>query len=300
MFLPRSYSRNLLKLKRVLWLAPILSVSLAVGLLFFMIAHSGQAQTAIPSTPQTAPSTAQALTAAQIAQFAALDANLVPLMDPPMDPSVDPPGHFHAVSPHLFDPGDTDSVQAKWLKGIGCGNTAATHGTSYQDSVCMAGDPNDEENDGLLLAKTGPTPQNSSGFAELHNVNGITLTELGYDIRLLDYPMSVSGSHCGAGAPRFDVFTTDGLFFVGCRSPFADSFASGVANTGDAWTRLRWGVAGTVLGVMAGGTGSPAPITGTVQRIFIVFDEGSDTGPDFFGAAVLDNIDVNGQLVGKE
>jgi hypothetical protein len=32
----------------------------------------------------------------------------------------------------------------------------------------------------------------------------------------------------------------------------------------------------------------------------IVFDEGQDTGgPDFFGLAVLDNIDVNGVLVGK-
>jgi hypothetical protein len=44
--------------------------------------------------------------------------------------------------------------------------------------------------------------------------------------------------------------------------------------------------------------GGPCPITGTVTRIEIVFDEGQDTGPDFFGAAILDNIDVNGMLVG--
>src|SRR5437899_2085794 len=31
----------------------------------------------------------------------------------------------------------------------------------------------------------------------------------------------------------------------------------------------------------------------------IVFDEGYDTAPDNFGMAVLDNIDVNGVLVGK-
>ena len=30
-----------------------------------------------------------------------------------------------------------------------------------------------------------------------------------------------------------------------------------------------------------------------------MFDEGTDTGPDFFGAAILDNIDVNGTLVGQ-
>ena len=44
------------------------------------------------------------------------------------------------------------------------------------------------------------------------------------------------------------------------------------------------------------------PITGTVQRIVIVFDEGTDAsgGPDQFGAAILDNIDVNGTLLGHE
>jgi hypothetical protein len=37
----------------------------------------------------------------------------------------------------------------------------------------------------------------------------------------------------------------------------------------------------------------------TVKSIEIVFDEGQDTGPDNFGIAVLDNIDVNGVLVGR-
>ena len=36
-----------------------------------------------------------------------------------------------------------------------------------------------------------------------------------------------------------------------------------------------------------------------MKRISIVFDEGQDTGPDFFGLAVLDNIDVNATLVGR-
>ena len=36
-----------------------------------------------------------------------------------------------------------------------------------------------------------------------------------------------------------------------------------------------------------------------VDTIFIVFDEGTDTGPDNFGAAILDHIDVNGTLVGR-
>jgi len=38
---------------------------------------------------------------------------------------------------------------------------------------------------------------------------------------------------------------------------------------------------------------------GSVPSLTIVFDEGTDTGPDFFGAAILDDIDVNGTLVGQ-
>jgi hypothetical protein len=242
---------------------------------------------------------------------------MVPLMDPPQSSSVDPPGDFHGVSAHRYDPADTDTAQAKWEDGTGCLNATATHNTSnpngsYTDSVCAtAYDPKDEENDGLLLEKGGPTPTNSAGFAELKNVKGITtLSELGYDIRTLGpYPVSNS-SHCGAGAPRFDVYTTDGTyFFVGCRSPLADTFTSGAAGSGDAWTRLRWGTgsAGSVMGfcfasaptVACPVNGALVPITGTLQRIFVVFDEGTDIAPDYFGAAFLDNIDVNGQLVGR-
>ena len=36
-----------------------------------------------------------------------------------------------------------------------------------------------------------------------------------------------------------------------------------------------------------------------MKSITIVFDEGQDTAPDNFGLAVLDNIDVNGTLVGN-
>jgi hypothetical protein len=44
----------------------------------------------------------------------------------------------------------------------------------------------------------------------------------------------------------------------------------------------------------------PCNISGSIaESISIVFDEGQDTGPDFFGLAVLDNIDVSGSLVGR-
>jgi hypothetical protein len=142
----------------------------------------------------------------------------------------------------------------------------------------------------LLLVKTGPTNNFAAATAELTNVKGITLTELGYDIRKSGANTnSPLGSHCGAGAPRFDVVTTDStVHFVGCNSPMTPTQTA----SGD-WIRLRWGTAELAAAF------PPIMATDVVQRIVIVFDEGTDTGPDFFGAAILDNIDVNGTLVGQ-
>jgi hypothetical protein len=60
------------------------------------------------------------------------------------------------------------------------------------------------------------------------------------------------------------------------------------------WIRLRWGAA-----ELAGAFPPITPLD-TVSSITIIFDEGQDTGgPDNFGLAVLDNIDVNGTLTGQ-
>jgi hypothetical protein len=63
---------------------------------------------------------------------------------------------------------------------------------------------------------------------------------------------------------------------------------------------MRWGngSAGSVQGYNAS-TGALESITGEVNFIEIVMDEGQDTGPDNFGLSVLDNIDINGALVGR-
>jgi len=55
----------------------------------------------------------------------------------------------------------------------------------------------DNKNEGLLLAKTGPTNNNASAGATINGVRGDVLTEVGFDIR--------NGTHCGAGAPRFNI-----------------------------------------------------------------------------------------------
>jgi len=208
-------------------------------------------------------------------------------------------GKFQVI-PRVFDPADTDLVQSTWLGGIGCPTLAnvadypATKPTNtYADPGCPTGDPKDKENQGLLLVKTGPTQNNAAAVAEIKGLpRNLKLTELGYDIRKPDNTADPRGSHCGAGAPRFNVTTSDGVtHFVACNSP------PPIQNAGPTmdWLRLRWD---TPL-LLA----SFPPITSmmTVKSIEIVFDEGQDAGgaPDQFGAAILDNIDVNGVLVGR-
>jgi hypothetical protein len=205
---------------------------------------------------------------------------------------VDDPDPIKVV-PFEFDPFKTYLVRARWLRGTGCPTGATVNNgsmaTSFTDAACMSGDPKDGKNEGLLLVKTGPTPNYASAGAEVKGVNGITLTELGYDIR--------TGSHCGGGAPRFNVVTTDGtLHFLACNSPPA------VVDAGSpGWKRLRW-----TADLLTGCVPAFPAICSPVKSISIVFDEGQDTpsagppGPETgSGLAVLDNIDVNGKLVGQ-
>src|SRR3989442_1268152 len=132
------------------------------------------------------------------------------------------------VIPFEFDPFGTYLVRARWLRGIGCPTDAhvndGTTGSDYSDPACLTGDPRDDMNKGLLLVKTGPTANFAAAGAELKNLEGIELVELGYDIRKPGLSANdPRGSHCGAGAPRFNVETTDGLWFIGCNSPPAVS-----------------------------------------------------------------------------
>src|SRR6266550_5387310 len=114
-----------------------------------------------------------------------LNINLLNLLPPPT--TTDPPGNFHHVQPADFDPGKTYLVQATWLSGIGCPTNAFTLDFTtgmtapFTDAACPTGD-SDRRNEGLLLVKTGPTNNFAAAVAELTNVKGITLSELGYDI----------------------------------------------------------------------------------------------------------------------
>src|SRR4051794_10182446 len=110
----------------------------------------------------------------------------------------------YEVNPVVFDPAGTNMISATWQTGLGCvtgGKTAAYNmagtaivTTPYTDGACPTGDSKDSKNEGLLLAKTGPTPNVAAAAATINNVKGSVLTELGWDVR--------KGTHCGAGAPR--------------------------------------------------------------------------------------------------
>ncbi len=215
--------------------------------------------------------------------------------------AVPPPPFNFGVHPFEFDPAQTKLVSAQWVNGAGC-PTGATGfiddpltlfvfdpiPTPVTDPACLTGDAQDNNNKGLVLFKTGPTANVAASGAFLtFNQQAFTLTEMGYDTR--------SGSHCGAGAPRFNVRTSDGvLHFVGCNTGTVISSSLG-------WKRLQWTAASLAISGVGQTAFPPILATDVVLSISIIFDEGQDAsgGPDSSGMAVLDNINVNGVRVGK-
>lgn len=172
--------------------------------------------------------------------------------------------HTIAVIPFEYDPGHTETVEATWAPGQG-DNTGGT-------------------NEALLLTKLTTTATNAASGATITHVEGMHLTEIGWDVR--------DNGHCGAGAPRFNVVTSDNVtHFIGCVSPApVTSTPVGPDANGFTWHRNRYDPATAFPPILP---------TDTVKSIAIVFDEGVDTGPDFKGWTFLDNIDINGTLISQ-
>jgi hypothetical protein len=180
-------------------------------------------------------------------------------------------------------PAGSNIVTAKWLDGMGLPDNGGQNvGSNPQDN------PNKKDKHrGLLLSKNGTTPDCSSAGARIKGVEGMTVTPtfaIGFDYR--------NGGHCGAGAPRFDIDTNMGFFFVGC----ANAPQSPAPQDPLQWTRTR-----SVL-TSCGSECFPGliPNGAKIKSINIVFDEGTDTpnnDTQGIGLAVVDNIFINGQFI---
>jgi hypothetical protein len=166
--------------------------------------------------------------------------------------------HWFRVVPRVFDPGHTGAVISRWVSFGGRSDPA------------------------LVMSKLLPTAADAAAVADVEGVAGITLAELGYDV--------FRGGHCGAGAPRFDVTTSDGsVYFFGCaygvHAPAPDKPAT--------FTRVRFGD-GDAFPQFAGDPPWPGFGRARIASIDIAFDEGIDDGSGF---TAIDDIDINGELV---
>ena len=172
-----------------------------------------------------------------------------------------------------FDPTKTNHVAAAWVKGLG---------------ETDASGPN---NFGVLVSKSTETAANASSGVVITGAEGIVLSDpsvLGFDIR--------DGSHCGAGAPRFNVVTMDGvLHFLGCQAATTVTTSDGGPAVEPGWTRKKLTPSDLNQAYPAIPTGGISA-SNTVSSIAIVFDEGTDQGVGF---AILDNININGVFLGR-
>jgi len=206
-----------------------------------------------------------------------------------------------------FVEGDPTLVAAEWRQGVGCPTTLSAPFACFASS-----DPQDNLNSGLLLVKTGPTsldpavdlsgyPNSVSGDlsplagVDLQGVAGgsvADLTELGFDLRKpgSNSFFNVAGSQCGLRAPRFNVVTQGAAGVTTHRFYCVDGIIP-FDGTNQGWVRLRW---------LPEQADPPMDVADTIVSMRVLLDEGQDVVPDeFFGVAILDNIDVNGILVGS-
>jgi hypothetical protein len=166
------------------------------------------------------------------------------------------------ASPYAYDPAGTNSVAASWIDATG----ASSSGQS------------DPRVQGLLLSKTSAASNQAQAVVVIRNAEGITLTELGYDIR--------NGGQCTTKSPRIVVVTSDDVVHkIGCSAGIAQpSPATG-------WKRLRFDPSNPAQTAPAITPGSK------VKSIHIVLDDGPETGASM---VVLDNLNINGTFIGQQ
>jgi len=172
---------------------------------------------------------------------------------------------WHAV-PFVNDTTSSRDLAAVWVSWLG-----EPIGTSSGNG-----------NPGLVLSKNATAPSGAQAGALIRNIQA-SLTELGYDYR--------AGGQCTATSPRFAVVTTLGVTHtVGGCSKGTTSAAPDVG-----WNRVRFDLTDPTI------QSSPSLVPGDViSSITLIMDvAASADATSAGGLVVIDNIDVNGTLVGK-
>lgn len=164
------------------------------------------------------------------------------------------------TKPFVVDPDDTDLVASAWVTHTGLpGAGKSDHALYFQKDDLTAG-----------------TGYAAAQIKHFKNRPTTDLTELGFEYK--------NGGHCTALSPRF-VVRVDGVdHSLGCSTGLASPSLVDPIN----WTNVRFGSSELV--------GAGIPALGTIESVHLVFDEGTDAGP---GSVYLDNIDINGLLMGK-
>lgn len=244
----------------------------------------------------------------------------------PPAPCTSPTKPDFSVVPFVMNNG-RNVVVSEWKNALGCpkdptgSGSDPVYGCPFPDGTVV-----DSGNQGLLMSKTVASADPSFAGADFKGVRGVQLCEIGYDLRKPFSPYGPAGSHCGARSPRIEITTKDRQGQNSTSYMYIDPTGDGctvpppVTEPANYWQRLRWvpttcpGVSGACIPACATTnvqdclTNQPGAVTNLygqrVERMRIVFDEGPDATaplgfPDQFALSVLDNIDVNGKLVGS-
>jgi hypothetical protein len=174
------------------------------------------------------------------------------------------------AAPYVYDPSSSGTLTAQWVDrlGVPTGN------------LLSPVDP------GLVLSKNATAPAGSIAGAYIRNITG-SLTELGFDYR--------EGGQCTTTSPHFVVVTSlSGTHMVGgCSKGTITAPMIGTTPV-MGWKRVRFNLTDPLQI-------SPALLPGdTITSITLVLDQGPGTDPAAAGGlVVIDNIDINGTLVGR-
>jgi len=166
--------------------------------------------------------------------------------------------------PFAYDPAASNTVAATWMDNTGVSSTASNS--------------SDVRNQGLLLSKTSAASNQAQAGVVVRDVEGMSLTELGYDLR--------NGGQCTSTTPRFAIVTSDDVVHkTGC------STGTSQPAPGAGWKRLRFDPANPAQ------TNPPIAPGSKIKSLYLVMDGGPETGSSI---VVLDNVDINGKTIGKQ